>query len=239
MRLGPTAILAVVALAALVGWLVLESRSSDSTTDDNVPVALSADGLATLAAAVPQPIYWVGPSGAGSYELTRSLDRTYVRYLPAGVAVGDPRPFLTVGTYTMSNAYEVMKRTFGTPGNEVVDTPKGGIAVIDESRPTSVYVAYPNTDFQIEIYSPDAAQARDFAVSDKAQPVTATTVGGHRPGGDDAGGAEGARRVARPSDLLGRRAAEHDARADADHRRQDVRPLPPARASTSATRRRT
>jgi hypothetical protein len=174
-RLGPTALLAVVAFVALVAWLVLEARPTGSSDDENVPVALSADGLATVAKNVPQPIYWVGPDAAVTYELTRSLDRTYVRYLPTGVTAGDPRPFLTIGTYAMANAYAVMKRNFGTPGNRLVDTPKGGIAVIDESRPTSVYVAYPNTDFQIEIYSPDADQAREYALGDKAQPVTATT----------------------------------------------------------------
>jgi hypothetical protein len=143
-RLGPTALLAVV---ALVAWLVLEARPTGSSDDDNVPVALSADGLATVAKNVPQPIYWVGPDAAANYELTRSLDRTYVRYLPSGVVAGDPRPFLTVGTYAMANAYAVMKRNFGAPGNKLVETPKGGIAVLDESRPTSVpQLRFPDRD---------------------------------------------------------------------------------------------
>ena len=176
LRLGPTAALAVIALAALVAWLVFESRSSDSATGDNVPVVLSADGLATLAAAVPQPIYWVGPTSSGSYELTRSLDRTYVRYLPAGVSVGESRPFLTIGTYAMADAYQVMEKTFATPGNPVIETPKGGIAVIDQSRPTSVYVAYPNTDFQIEIYSPRHHPSPRLRGHRQGAPVTETTL---------------------------------------------------------------
>jgi hypothetical protein len=174
-RFGPTAVLAVVALAALATWLVLESRpSSDSAAEENAPVALSAKGLADLAAAVPQPIYWVGPRAAGSYELTRSLDRTYVRYLPDGALAGDPRPFLTIGTYTMADAYEVMKKSFATNGNVVLETPKGGIAVVDQEHPTSVYVAYPNADYQIEVYSPDADEARELAVTDAVQAVSQT-----------------------------------------------------------------
>ena len=179
-RVGPTAILALVALVALATWLVLESRPSGTTTD-NAPVALSADGLATLAAAVPQPIYWVGPRATGSYELTRTLDRVYVRYLPDGAAAGDPRPFLTIGTYTMANAYDVMKRTFATPGNEVLETPKGGIAVIDATRPTSVYVAYPDTDFQVEVYSPSASEARELAITDQVLSVTASAANSTGP----------------------------------------------------------
>ena len=53
------------------------------------PVGLSAKGLRTLTASIPQPIYWAGPKPGYLYELTRtSTGKIFIRYLPPGTPVG-------------------------------------------------------------------------------------------------------------------------------------------------------
>jgi hypothetical protein len=169
----------VVALAALIGlvvWLVVESGggSSPAPVTNNGPVAVSESGLKTLAQAVGQPIYWVGAQRSTLYELTRTSSRVYLRYLPRGAKVGDPRPLLTVGTYALRNAYAVTKAGSKGPGKTVFKVPGGGIGVVNKAKPTSVYVAFPGVDFQVELYDPNARVVRKLAASGSVQPVAGT-----------------------------------------------------------------
>jgi hypothetical protein len=50
-------------------------------------------------------------------------------------------------------------------------TERGGLAVWSRERPTSVYVAFPDVRQLIEIYSPDADEARRLARSGRIAPV--------------------------------------------------------------------
>ena len=68
-------------------------------------------------------------------------------------------PFLTVGTYPVQNAYATTLKAAKAPGAVKVEVP-GGVAFYDPARPTSVYVAFPHVDEQIEVYDPTAAIAR-------------------------------------------------------------------------------
>jgi hypothetical protein len=179
-RIGPGAVVAIAALIGLIVWLVVESGGGDSstskttTTNANPPVALSASGLDTLAKAAPQPIYWIGERPDTMYELTQTPSRVYLRYLPAAAKAGDSRPFLTVGTYAMQNAYNVMKSSAESSDAELLDVPGGGVATVNKGHPTSVYVAYPDSNYQVEVYSPSAATARELALSGRVQPVVET-----------------------------------------------------------------
>jgi hypothetical protein len=174
-RLSLTALLAIVALIALAVWLVVESTGSDDSspsatpTETTEPVALSANGLATLAAA-SGPIYWVGPRSGSTYELAQRDGQVFLRYLPSGAEAGDARALLTVGTYPVENAFNV---TSGIQGSEKVPIPGGGVAVISKDRPNSAYVAYPGVEYQIELYDPNPAQVRRLATSGAVKPVPA------------------------------------------------------------------
>ena len=170
-RFGPGAVIALVALVGLAAWLVVESRSgSSSTSASSKPVALSAAGLRTLAGALGQPVYWIGEKPGTTYELAQTSGHFLLRYLPQGVEAGDAQRYLTIGTYPMQNAYDVIKATSPAAGT-VVATPGAGIAVISKQHPTSVYVTYPGWGAQIEVYDPSAARARRVALSGLLQPV--------------------------------------------------------------------
>ncbi len=124
------------------------------------PVAVSADGLATLAKAVPDPIYWAGPRDTPLVELTRAVNgNVYVRYLPKGVEAGGKGLLLTVATYPFKDAFNSAKKTMAQSGTVAVPVGGGALAFHAAKADNSVYVAIPGENMQIEVFSPTAGEA--------------------------------------------------------------------------------
>jgi hypothetical protein len=169
-RLG--AILAVAIVAGFVAWAVLGSLSSNSSTsvEPVAPVGLSASGLATLAAAAGQPIYWAGPKQGYLYELTRAANgNVFIRYLPPGVNVGAKEgAYLVIATYPYKNPLQALKNLKDA---KKFDIPGGGIALVDTRTPKSVHVAYPDIDYQVEVYDSSPARSLEVARSGDVRPV--------------------------------------------------------------------
>jgi hypothetical protein len=163
------AVIALALVAGVIAWAVV-SQTGDSSNDNGTvatpvePVALSASGLGTLARASGQPIYWAGPRKGYLYELTRTANRNvYVRYLPPGVNAGDKRTnYLIVATYPFPGAFEALQKVAGSGG---VQIPGGGLALVDQKDPKSVHVAFPNVDYQVEVFDPSPARALAVATS--------------------------------------------------------------------------
>ncbi len=118
-------------------------------------------------------MYWAGPRAGRTYELTRPDDGSiYIRYLPAGVPVGSPRPdFLTVGTYPRPGALRLLRRLARRAGAVSFPVTGGGLAVYWSRRPNSVYLAFPGGEAQIEVYDRSARSARRIARSGQVQPT--------------------------------------------------------------------
>ncbi len=164
-RLG--AVIAIAIAAGFIVWAVIGSGGESSSpalageVEATGLVALSQGGLTTLATALGRPIYWVGPRGGVRYELQQTQDGTaYVRYLPSGTEAGDQRPLLTVGTYPMSNAYSVTKGNAEAGGSVEIPVGDSAVAFASQSNPTSAYIAFSGSDFQIEVYDPTPGVAR-------------------------------------------------------------------------------
>src|SRR5439155_21671172 len=105
-----------------------------------------------------EPEYWVRTKARTTYEVTQTRNgRIYVRYLPSGRKVGDPRPHTTVGTYPFRNPVAAVKAIARETGGRTLSIGSGGIAVVDGNHPTSVYVAFPKSNRQIEVFDPSAA----------------------------------------------------------------------------------
>jgi hypothetical protein len=167
---------ALVVLALLVGlvlWLAFGGR--DSTPKRAPASAASVEGLRTLAAAVHHPVYWAGVRKGFKLELTRTSDgKIYIRYLPSGTPIGDDRPsYLTVSTYPVKNAVAAVRAIAKREKTSTVTLTGGGIAVQDVKHPTSVYFAYPGSDYQIEVYDPSPARARRAVLEGEIKPVGA------------------------------------------------------------------
>ena len=47
----------------------------------------------------------------------------------------------------------------------------GGVALVDKKHPTSVYVAYPHVNLQIEVYDPNPGRAQQLLESGQIAPV--------------------------------------------------------------------
>ena len=133
--------------------------------------AVTPRRLASLAVALREPVYWAGAATGVRYELSRSPGRVFVRYLPLGVAVGSNRPYLTIGTYRLRNAFAITKASARTAGSVRIPIGGGGIAFYSGARPTNVYLAYPRAGIQIEVFDPVSGRARDLVASQSIAPV--------------------------------------------------------------------
>jgi hypothetical protein len=160
------AVIAVVVVAIVI--LTSGGGEDDDAAARRAPaVAASPDRLGTVAERLGRPVYWAGPQGGVTYELTETRDgRVFVRYLPNGVAVGAPEAdYLTVATYPQRDAVATLRATARRQGVAVVETPGGGFAFQDVNRAESAYLAFPGVDVQIEIFDKRPGRALRLASS--------------------------------------------------------------------------
>jgi hypothetical protein len=166
---------AILAAVVAAGVWLLAGRGGDEQAAPRRATAagVSLQRLNAIASSVPHPVYWAGAEPGSTYEFTRTADgRIYIRYLPQGTSIGSPRgDFLTVGTYPQASAFETLKATASKQGVPTVRLRDGGLAFQDASRPTSVYAAYPGSDYQIEVYEPTGNRALELVRAGKLVPL--------------------------------------------------------------------
>jgi hypothetical protein len=172
-RLRIVAVVAAAAAAAFLIWLIFIRDDNDSGTKRAKPVPASIADLRALSTSLGHSVYWVGRKPGYTYELTRTGEgNVYVRYLPPGVQIGDSRPnYLTVGTYPDPKAFDTVQTAAKNKDARVKRIANGGLSVARSSRPTSVYLAYPNSGLLLEVYDPSAAKARRVVASGQVTPV--------------------------------------------------------------------
>jgi hypothetical protein len=176
------AIVSTVVLAAgatACGGSTAETQKTTTTVTRAPAAGASVSELTRLSGSLGRPVFWAGPKPGNTYELSRTKDgRVFIRYLPSGVKSGDPRPnFLSVGTYPQAKAFATLKATAKKQGEQTIAVRGGGLAFVDRTHPTSVYVAYPGSDYQIEVYDPSPARSRQLVVSGKLVPLGVPTPG--------------------------------------------------------------
>jgi hypothetical protein len=174
------AVIAVAIAVAFVAWLLVRGGDSNtagtgstSTGQASGPAATTTDKLRALSDELGHPIYWAGPIPDSTYELTRTSDaRIFIRYLPRGVPVGIRKASYTiVGTYPVTNAYKVLQGLGKKPEESSFSAPADGFAVYSTSQPNNVYLAYPGSDLQIEVYDPSPQRARELITSGQVTAV--------------------------------------------------------------------
>jgi hypothetical protein len=170
--LRPGAVVAI-ALAIAVGvWLIVRDGDEDRACAGAAPRAATAQDLRAFAGTAPVPVYWAGPRGGHTYELTETAQcNLFVRYLPDGVSAGDKRPnFTTVGTYPYDDAYETLQALGSRSGSTARRAADGGILVFSDRNPRSVYMAFPRQDYQVEVYDRSPRRALRLALR-RVRPV--------------------------------------------------------------------
>jgi hypothetical protein len=169
-----TALLMVAAF--LAGSIITYSFTSSSTPTPVASTSTFTDVIAgkvaltesELIAAVKKlgvDVYWAGPVNGAKYTLAVPADgQAYVRYLPNGNGLTDTKPnYVVIATYTTTNAFSATQAA-GNQSNGVTFINAEGAAVYyNKDTPTNVYVAYPNLNYQIEVFDPIAATALDIA----------------------------------------------------------------------------
>ena len=169
---GVGAAIAVAVVIGLVIWFLV--RDSDSSTTGKRRTnasAASVQDLRLLVRKVKHPVYWAGPSKTETYELTRTRGgRIYIRYLPKGTELGDPSPkFTTVGTYPAATAYATLERGSRRKDATVYRFKSGALAVTYSRTPTSVFFAFPNSPYIVEVFDPSPARAQELVKSGKVK----------------------------------------------------------------------
>ena len=112
----------------------------------------------------------LGPRGrtVTAYERGTS-GKAYVRYLPKGVPAGSPgATHLIVATYPFPNALPRLK---AIAKGRAVTLPGGVFAYPDPAYPKSVHMAFPGSNYQVEVYDPSPAFSRKIALSGAVQLV--------------------------------------------------------------------
>jgi hypothetical protein len=158
-------------LAAAVATLLFVGQDDPPAQDSSAPVTVSAAELASFAGSVGSPVYWGGELPSRTIELTTTATGTFVRYLPAGTTVGGSSRALTIATYPLQDAYGTAARRAKAAGMTSRQTRNGGLAVWSKAQPTSVYVAFRGAPSLIEVYAPQAKEARTLALSGRIRAV--------------------------------------------------------------------
>jgi hypothetical protein len=150
------------------------ARPTTTAPNTSVLTRVTARTLSGLSRALGRPVYWGGPRPRFTYELTlaSNAQRVYLRYLPPGVPLGSPRPdYLSIGTYSVRGAAAALHARARQPGGVGLKLPHGAVGYYSTVRPTSVYLAFPGTNEQIEVYDPSPSVALHMAESGLVRPV--------------------------------------------------------------------
>jgi hypothetical protein len=167
--------LAVVMAATVVTWLLLRDRRDMAfAVKGGGPTLVSQAQLERLAKSVGHPVYWAGARHGFRYELTTTTPgRIFVRYLPDGVAAGDPRPdFLTVGTYPGPRSFADLKRAANRDGVAWVGLDHGGLVVFATRNTHSAYLGHPGEKCQVEVFAPSSDMAQKLVLAGAIVRVT-------------------------------------------------------------------
>jgi hypothetical protein len=142
-------------------------KASSSTFTEVIAgkVALTESELIDAVKQLGVDVYWAGPVSGAKYTLAVPAEgQAYVRYLPNGDGLTDTQPnYVVIATYTTTDAFRATQAA-GNQSNGVTFINAEGAAVYyNKNTPTNVYVAYPNLNYQIEVFNPIAKTALDIA----------------------------------------------------------------------------
>jgi hypothetical protein len=179
-RRGTGVGIAVVVLVAIAaGFLVwlLAIRDDDSTTktaNKTNAIAATVADLRAVATEVGHPVYWAGPSAKDTYELTKTRNgNIYIRYLPEDTELGDPRPkYTTIATYPSATAYATLEAGSHRKDATVYRFKSGALAVTYSKTPSSVFFAFPNSPYIVEVFDPSPARALKLVTSGQVKLIS-------------------------------------------------------------------
>lgn len=159
--------------ALLLALLGGDGGGEDDAVLARAPELVSVSEVVEVEEELGHPIYWAGPQPGRRLELgVEAGGSVFLRYLPPGAAVGDqPGAFLTVGSYPVANAQAAILRSARSAGARTERVADGGIVLENPDSEGSVYLAYPESDLQIEVFDPRPGEAMELIESGAIEPV--------------------------------------------------------------------
>lgn len=164
--------LAIAVLGMILLWALVIKSDEDAAED--APRIVETTDISDAAERLGHPIYWAGERPKTNLELAESdSGRVYVRYLDEGTEAGTrSAKFMTVATYPVENAAAALRRGVGSrPNAELARGKNGALVMIDPDTPGSVRLAYPGSDQQVEIYTPNVRESIRLATDGSIKPV--------------------------------------------------------------------
>ena len=130
-------------------------------------VCLSEKELRTLITENKIVAYWTGPVKDATYSINATTPgQVFIRYIPKGMDCGSTEAkFRVIATYAETDAYNSTLQAGNQAEGVSLSNPDGSVVYFSKNAPNNVYVAYPNLDYQIEIYDPDAKTAVTLATT--------------------------------------------------------------------------
>jgi len=130
-------------------------------------VCLSEKELRTLITENKIVAYWTGPLKDATYSINATTPgQVFIRYIPKGMDCGSTEAkFRVIATYSETDAYNSTLQAGNQAEGVSLSNPDGSVVYFSKNAPNNVYVAYPNLDYQIEIYDPDAKTAVTLATT--------------------------------------------------------------------------
>ena len=142
-------------------------KASSSTFTEVIAgkVALTESELIDAVKKLGVDVYWAGPVSGAKYTLAVPAEgQAYVRYLPNGDGLTDTQPnYVVIATYTTTDAFRATQAAGNQSNGVTFINPEGAAVYYNKDTPTNVYVAYPNLNYQIEVFNPIAKTALDIA----------------------------------------------------------------------------
>ena len=135
------------------------------------PVAVSEDDLVALADELGHPVYWAGAEANTTTELTvtgtaRSSSATCRRHRRSG----EQGTALTVATYPVEDAYARHAERRLAEAVSSSTHPATPLPCARSTSKTNVYLAYPDEDVQVEVYSPVPGEADSSSRRERSSP---------------------------------------------------------------------
>jgi hypothetical protein len=130
-------------------------------------VAMTEAQLREVVAKNKLTAYWAGPETNALYSLVaNSNGQVFVRYLPDGQGLSDTAAkYRVIASYPQANAYSVTQAA-GNQANAISFINADGAQVFySKNYATNVYLAYPESSSEVEIFDPGSGVALGLATT--------------------------------------------------------------------------
>jgi hypothetical protein len=143
----------------------IEASASTFAEISTGKISLTEKELISAVKQLGVDVYWAGPVDGAKYTLSApSEGQVYVRYLPNGEGLTDTKAnYVVIATYATPDAFTATQAAGNQTNGVTFISTQGAAVFYSKDAPTNVYVANPNIDIQVEVFSPIAQTALDIA----------------------------------------------------------------------------